>query len=265
MLNYIKSEFYRIFNRLDYWIFTGIIIVGVITVELILRIVFPDQSNILGPMFNILNLITSPIIIFGFSVEVITMVTSEENDYLTLKNIVSHGLSREKIVISKLIVSTIVVLKALLIFVLILLFSNMIVRGRAEFLSGEVLMIILVKSMAVLFLWVGVISMANFVAQVSKNTKIFALAFGITFWLMHSFFNDLFNASGGLNSATNLLITKHLSQLSSLTFRITPNPIEFSIIGFSHEHLIIPILVGLGYTVFFTVLSIAFFRRKEVR
>ncbi|MDZ7543710.1 hypothetical protein GNF83_21595, partial [Clostridium perfringens] len=101
MLNYIRADIYRNLNRKYFWIYTGIIA----AMAVLVTVLFYISNGIPDKDFNlVLNIATQaftlPIYLVGAFVE---MATSDEQKNQTFKNVVSFGVTRNTIAISKVI------------------------------------------------------------------------------------------------------------------------------------------------------------------
>lgn len=106
MINYIKSELYRILHTKNIYIVTLILCGVTLFVNGILFLFSQlDRGFIYGTVsFSLSNLVTSIDIVFLVGACIVFVLYNEKNN---IKNVISYGISREKIFIGKCIVSAI--------------------------------------------------------------------------------------------------------------------------------------------------------------
>jgi ABC-2 type transport system permease protein len=246
MLNYIRADIYRNLNRKYFWIYTGIIAAMAVLVTVLFKISngIPDKD------FNlVLNIATQtftlPIYLVGGFVE---MATSDEQKNQTFKNVVSFGVTRNTIAISKVI--TAVILSTLSAFIILTAFSIsglILLGGPSDFLSE-----FLIRFSLSSVLWIGAISIGTFIALVFNSSNISASVYFGIFLMTKNIISMLsFLVWDKFNYLKNFLISTKLNILAK-------EPLTMENIGPA-------ILVGVMYTIVFTGLSMLYLRKKEIK
>lgn len=250
MINYIKAELYRSFNRIYYWNFVVIMCLLAILAIVLAKItdIFADYG-LFGLIKIGIQLISVPVFLVVCFIDIIT---SEENKNLTLKNIVSSGLCRNKIILGKIITSIILSTIAAMIILSIYLGLGGIVLGLGENFSMEILKEFSIRILAAVPLWIGTIAVGTFLVLVFKDNTVFAITYATVFLATGSFIKTLSRiVSEKLIYIHKILITTNLTNLSSDV--ITNNTLIFAV------------LVGISYTVLFTIFSILYFNKMELK
>lgn len=255
MLNYIRAELYRNFNRLYFWNFAGITSILALVFNILMKSV--DSGNLSMLLQMGIGMLNVPIFLVGI---VIDMVIGEELKNLTLKNVVSFGISRKKIVLSKIIVTVILSFIAAVIILTFYLGSGAILFG-VEGVSLALFKDFLLRLLAAIPLWIGAISVGTLMGFIFKNNTIFAFAYAFMFVSISSMLKVLsFFISDKIMYIHNVLITTKIKTLSALT--MTPaNNIQ----AITTDSLISAVVIGVIYTVVFSILSILHFSKKEVK
>lgn len=109
MLNYIKSEFYRVFHGKDIYIFTAVVSGLTLAINVILYLFNSRTANFpYGSIKYSLNILSSSMqILFLGSLLVTTSLFTDEYKNGTLKNTIAAGISRSQFFAGKCIVSTV--------------------------------------------------------------------------------------------------------------------------------------------------------------
>src|SRR5690554_1283237 len=129
MINYIKAELYRSFNRVYYWnsiIFTSIL--GMLA-SISIKTNSLDNMGLVALMYLGIRVISMPVFLVVFFID---MITSEENKNLTLKNVVTSGLHRNKIILSKIAATIILSVIAAIIILTVYLGTGWIFLGLGD-------------------------------------------------------------------------------------------------------------------------------------
>ena len=106
---YLRSEIYRIFHRMNSYVFIGICTALLISSNIVLAALkhvdkkFPYATT----FYSIANLYTSFLAIFLLCVLIGIMIFGNEYGYHTMKNSLSYGISRKSIYFGKLIIEII--------------------------------------------------------------------------------------------------------------------------------------------------------------
>ncbi|GAA0086123.1 hypothetical protein UT300007_25620 [Clostridium sp. CTA-7] len=246
MLNYIRADIYRNLNRKYFWIYTGIIA----AMAVLVTVLFYISNGIPDKDFNlVLNIATQaftlPIYLVGAFVE---MATSDEQKNQTFKNVVSFGVTRNTIAISKVI--TAVILSILSAFIILTAFSIsglILLGGPSDFLSE-----FLIRFSLASVLWIAAISIGTFIALVFNSSNISAIVyFGI------------FLMTKNIISLVSLLVWDKFSYLNKLLISTKLNILAKE--PLIMENIGPAILVGVIYTIVFTGLSMLYLRKKEIK
>lgn len=245
MRNYIKAELFRNFNRIYFWGYTG----GIAALTLLVNILLSDNSiNLVMLMKLSTNMLTIPIFLIG---PIVDMVTAEEYKNSTFKNVLSFGISKEKLVLSKIIVSIILSLVAAIIILTVFFGSGTIIFGIGKEFSATLLIsfikILLISSI----LWIGSIAVCTFFAFSFKNSNIFSFTYVLTFVLFSKVITLLsVLVSDKFKYIHDILITTHINRLNA------PN-LTSSTLGLSA-------LTGIMYLVVFSILTMLCIKNKEI-
>lgn len=252
MLNYIKAELYRNFHRAYFWIYTGILTILPLIINIICKF---QNSNVsttgLKELFGIgIYMIAFPIfVVLAF----VDMTTAEEQKNQTMRNIVSFGMERNKIVLSKLMTSVILAFLSAIIILVVFYGSGAILFGLGNNFSA-IASEFLVRILAAIPLWIGSIAIAIFLALLINNNTIFTLIYIGLFLITPSIIGLLtYFVSKNFKYLGNILITTQLGKLKATT----PN--------IACQDLISAVAIGIMYVIVFTILSMIYFKRKEVK
>lgn len=246
MLNYIRADIYRNLNRKYFWIYTGII-----AAMAVLGIVLLKTSNAIPDMdFNsvlsvAIQTFTLPIYLVGVFVE---MSTSDEQKNQTFKNVVSFGVTRNTIAISKVI--TTVILSTLSAFIILTAFliSGLILLGGSSDLLLEFIIRFLLSSV----LWIAAISIGTFIALIFNSSNISAMVYFGIFLMTRNIIGML-----------SLLVWDKFSYLNNFLISTKLNILAMKPLII--ENIGPAILVGAMYTIVFTGLSMLYLRNKEIK
>ena len=244
MHNYIKAELYRNFNRAYLWVLSAIFAL----IALLLNIMSSSKTS-MSDMFEIsMSLLVVPVFLVLMIVDI---TTGEEQKNLTLKNAVSFGLSRTKLVISKLFVATILSLIAAIIILSVYFGSGLLIFGSG---SGSKAIIArdALKLLTAVPLWTGAIAIGNFLALFLSSNTVFAFLYGGIFLLFSKIIKLLIMfVSDKFMYIYNYLITTQLGNLGKT--------------GISNHSLAIAALTGAAYTIAFTIIAILYTNKKEIK
>jgi ABC-2 type transport system permease protein len=248
MLNYIKAELYRNFNRLYFWVFTGVLTALALFINIVS--VANDAPGIgLSMLLNsTLYVLSVPVFLVAMIVD---MVTSEENKNQTLRNVITFGIPRHKLMLSKIIVSVILASISALIILGLFYGSGAAFYGIDEGVK-TVLPMVSIRLLTAVPLWIGAISIGTFLGMSINNSNLFGFAHAGIFFLTSKIIIILsYAVSDKFMLLNNYLITTRLNNLRAPDI--------------TAGELWISALIGLAYTVVFTVLSIIYFNKKEVK
>ncbi|ABW17690.1 ABC transporter permease subunit [Alkaliphilus oremlandii] len=250
MLNYIKAELYRNFNRVYYWAFITI----TSAVALLCNILIKSTGNVTSMslseiMYIGIQAINLPIFLVLMMVEI---VTSEENKNLTIRNAVSFGIPRNKMIASKVVTTTILSSIAALIILTVFLGSGAILLGFGADFSLEIVKDFSLRLLVAVPLWIGAISVGTFLGIVFKSSTVSSFIYFGVFTMARKIINVL-----------EVIVSDKFKYLHKIL--ITTNLFNLRNDVLSNEIIISAILVGVGFTALFTILSMVYFNKIEVK
>lgn len=248
MLNYIKAELYRNFNRVYYWSFV-IIISALALLFNTVMVATPSTMDVNQLMFIGIQLINLPIFLVLMMVDI---VTSEENKNSTLRNVVSFGMSRNKIILSKIITTIILSTIAAVIILTVFLGSGAILFGFGKDFSLYMVKDFSLRLLVALPLWIGAISVGTFLGILFKNNT-----------LSSFIYFGMFSITGNIIRLLSLIVSQKLMYIHK--FLITINLSKIKVDTVTSYDLSFAALVGVGFTIVFTILSMVYFNKKEVK
>ncbi len=246
MLNYIRAELFRNFNRSYIWIYSGLLALLALMGNIIVKLEDVPRMN-LGVLFDAcVQMIVIPVFLV---IGMIDMSTSEEQKNLTLKNVVSFGVSRTKIVVSKLIVSSVLSLVSAIIILVVFLGSGILLFGVGNDTSA--ILDNIVRLVAALPLWIGAISIGTFLAFFFNNSTVFSFVYVGLFLGLPQILDLLATyVSDKFQPVYDIMLT---TQLTNLKGELGDNTLMNSI------------LAGVIYIVVFAVISIFYMKKKEIK
>jgi ABC-2 type transport system permease protein len=248
MLNYIKAELYRNFNRAHLWVYSGVIAAMTLALNILIKISnAPDMD--LSFLFEMMTqMLIMPIFLVATFIDV---STGEEQKNLTLKNAVSFGVQRSKIALSKIIVTVILSFMAAIIIFTVFFGSGAVLFGIGEG-SMTVIRDALIRILAALPLWIGAISVGTFISLVLNNNTAAAFVYAGTFTVI----------SGVVNLLT-MLVSDKFSYISK--FLITTQLVNLKESNLGNDILFKAVGIGIAYTILFTALSMLYIEKKEIK
>lgn len=248
MLNYIKAELYRNFNRAYYWGY-----VGALSILGLLFNFLSTNHNAginLAEMFEFFTYMLSAGIFFVLPI--LDMTTAEEQKSQTLKNIVSFGVSRNKLILSKIITSVILSFIALFIILIVFLGSGIIIFGIGQGFSSSILNSFMIKLLVSIILWVASISIGILIAFFFKSNTTFTFVYMGLFAMTGKIVKGLaLLVSDKFKYVGNILITTQFKNLSEQP--VTNNTLIFASV------------VGIVYIIVFAVLTMVYVKNMEVK
>ena len=246
MLNYIKAELYRNFNRVYFYAFTACISF----VAILSNLLIVNQNIALGEMIQMsIKMLGLPIYLV---IMIVDMVTSEENKNLTVKNVLASGLPRNKMYLSKIIVATILAVISAAVILTMFLGSSALITGIDESISSDLVRDFTFRILSAVPLWIGTISICTFIAFLIKNNTLFASTYVILFICTKQIFNILgYLVSDKFFYVKKMLISGQLEVLSSQDV-------------VSRAQLSTAACIGFAYTIIFIVLGVILIRKKEI-
>ncbi|MBU3105102.1 ABC transporter permease [Clostridium gasigenes] len=248
MINYIKAEIYRNFNRKYLWIATVIISILAILANVALLKIKTDMdlensNKALAMLFNMV--LTMPIFIVVIFVD---CVTAEENKFDTVKNVITFGLSRTKLVLGKIITSTLLAIIVVIVAISVFIIAYATLIG----LNDEMVVKfydLLRNILVVMPLWIACMCMATSISIVVKNSNVFVMIYlGIILL-------------DGV--VVKILETFVWSKFSILNDILIDYKIEAITVGQAEP--LSAIVLGVIYIVLFTALSVVCINKKEIK
>lgn len=248
MRNYIKAELYRNLNRVYFWCMTGVIAVIGILVNASFKISAIAPLGLEYVFDTGIRALGLPIFIIPMIIE---MVTAEEQKNQTLKNVVSFGMPRNKLILSKLIATIILAVISAVIILTVYFGSGAILFEAGKGFSVSIVKDFGLKLLAAASLWIGTISIGNLLAIVFKSSTSFA--FGYTGLFL--FFNKIIYLLSTLVSDKFKYVYDYLItiQFNNLVGKTTGSTIMHAA------------LVGIIYTIIFTIINVIYFNKAEIR
>lgn len=248
MINYIKAELYRNFNRLYFWMFTACLAGFCLFINSLFKIYNAPVYSVEIYFEGMAHVLVGPIFMV---VAFMDMITAEEQKNLTIRNVVSFGMNRSKIVLSKFTATVILAFISEIIILAVLLGSAVIFFGVGTAFSISFSNYMIRFGVATV-LWVAAIALGTLLSLIIKNSTIFAFVYSGIFIIINQGIKILMIVGvKNLDHIYNSLITTRLSMLSSPT--ITSNDLSTSL------------LIGVMYTIIFLVLGIICFNKQEVK
>lgn len=247
MLNYMRGELYRSFNRKYFWVFTAIVAGLGLAMNIILKVnhVNTGLTDIFDSSVQMLGVPVFLVVVF------IDMVTAEEQKNLTMRNVITFGIPRSKFVLAKVLVTTIIAFVSACIIIFVTYGSGALLFGLGKNFPGTISSD-LFRIVAALPLWTGAIAIGTFLALLLSNTTAFAFAYAGTFVVISNIIKVLrIFVSANFSHLNDLLITTQIGRLGNL--------------GTSEQEIICAALLGICYTIVFTLISIVYFNRKEIK
>ncbi|MBU3092534.1 ABC transporter permease [Clostridium sp. CF011] len=246
MINYIKAELYRSFNRVSFWAYIAFI--GILAILANVMIFKGMPTEIINFYDFVMTIIGMPIFLV---VSFVDIITAEENKNETLRNVVVFGVSRSKIILSKLVATVILAFIAEIIILVLFFGSAFILVGVNNELISTIISFCK-KSLVATPLWIASIAIGTCLAVIIKNNTIFAFVYAGIFLLTDKIIMALsFFVSDKFKYLGNILITKKINEISTSSL--------------TSETIISSVLMGVIYTLVFTTITILYFEKKEVK
>ncbi|OPJ57902.1 ABC transporter permease [Clostridium oryzae] len=250
MINYIKAELYRNFNRKYFWLYTGIIVAAIVGLNLLLRASASGSNsyNLSIAMGLSVRMLTVPIFLAFVTLDFSIL---EEYKNLTMKNVLSFGLPRSTYILSKFIVSVFFSLLLALIVMVSFYGSTALLFGighKAGAITFSTLLSIIAASIP---LWIASLAIGTFISVIISNPTIVSFVFAFLFLVGAQLVKLLYMlVSHNFIHVYNILITP---QLGNFAVKFTSASIEKAVIS------------GIIYTIVFIGLSIIIFNKKEIK
>lgn len=243
MINYIRAELYRGFNRMFFWVYSLMISgCGV------LMIVLFKRENVYTPFTEVISKLGILYIAVFLLAAIFSMVTCEEYEYGTQKNVLSFGVSRNTMVMSKFIASIIFsIVFECIIFASIFIAMAVIFGTGGRFISD------INRSFLMMLeafpLWIGVEALGTFLAFLISNNTIFAFVYAGIFMFLQQIVNLL------SYTVSDKFIYVHKALISTQLVNI----------GKSHGDITLAVASGAIYTIVFIALTMIYMQKKDIK
>lgn len=259
MINYIKSELYKVTHIRETYVWTGIMAALGILLNVILSVSnrtiknFPYGST----RFSVSFLIGGPMLFLYGGVIMAALVCNGENKNGTWKNVIAYGISRETALIGKFIAGVITAVCCMLVVVTVYFASAvLLLKG-----PWQDLLAILVREMgAVLLISISAEMLGIMLMQMIKNDYIVA-----TVWVMVTV--ALPKACFLLGMGLDLEILNRVSEwmpANFLSLEVMMNRSEYYALWDTAQGFAKCLIAGAGSMIIYTVAGLLAVRRREV-
>lgn len=254
MLRVIKSEGYKLCRRVYPYVFLGVVCgLGLLWVILFTWVNHASDGgsfryeDTLYLVFTIL-----PIGVF-FTPAFMDMVFSEEYKNQTMKNTVSFGVPRASLYLGKLLVEWVTAVVSLLIILVVVLGSAWLLMGpRNPAEALELTRSLGLRLLGALPLWTGALCVIHMLAFQFKSSTLYTIGFVAVFMT----FSEVLKMLGALISPVFLTIRDWM--IMPQFDVLSGGAVTGAVVGKCW-------LVGLGFSLVFTLAGLLAFRRKEIR
>ena len=165
MLNYMRSEWYRIVHGREFYVFTGVLCALVLAANLLLVSVGASDPNFpyATVRFSLSNLISSLSLLFFMAGLLVWILFADDRKDGTFKNAIAHGLSRRDLFVGKCLVSTALGLISMAVILIVYVGSALVLLEgpgleAVGYLLQGVVCATLPKSTAGFLVWLAVVS-----------------------------------------------------------------------------------------------------------
>lgn len=248
MLNYIRAELYRNFHRMYFWVFTGALAGFSLFITVVSKLNNASGMNMTAMLELTIALLAFPIF---FAIPMIDISTSEENKNQTLRNVISFGMPRNVIVIAKVIVATLLCLVSAVIVLATLYGSAAVLFGVGPDFALKAPDYIS-RILSALPLWIGAIAVGTFMTIVINNNNLFVFVYAGTFLMMPR-----------IISLLSWLIWDKLSNIKSILITTGIDKLAAPVV--TSQDKLNAVVMGIAYIIVFSVLSMIYFNKKEVK
>lgn len=248
MRNYIRAELYRNFNRLYFWLFTGFLGAFELLVFILMRA--KDSSHV-----SMTVLFEVPVFLIGLPVYLVVvfidMITAEEQKNLTLRNTVSFGLSRTKMILSKMAATTILAFSSAILLLAVMFGTGLLLFGVGSNFPGNLGQDLL-RLLCAAPLWFSAIAIGTLIASASSNNTIFTFIYLGIYAVLPKVIQLLeLVVSRKFKAVEDLLPTSFLNPLSREKA--------------SNGDLKAAVLAGVIYSAVFLIINIIYINKKEIK
>ncbi|MDO4594515.1 MAG: ABC transporter permease [Tissierellia bacterium] len=260
MLNYIKSEFYRIRNSTFFKVLFLIYFVFSILACLFLKFASASSasSDALGKLISYSLLIGNLSYYYSSSLFVVYGVSDDNNKNNNLKNTIALGIPREKILFGKFIVNTIITILMMFFVVIVILITSNILFGF-DIKLNITLNDIIYGVFAIIPIVILCVIMITSFLEIFRKEMISLLVFLIIFFFLPVILNIIYNISGKE-------IFYKISQIFPSQFLVNKLDVENLSIHTVWSEFFVFVkcyLVGIIGSIIFGLLGISIFRKRE--
>lgn len=249
MLNLIKADLFKVFNRAYMYIFLGIMVFIVIGVNLLVLIAATTPLTVFDIMSLGLKMLIFPIF---FVLMFVDITANEEMKDSIIKNAIDFGIPRNKLYLSKIITSVILAFISAIVVLTAFLGSAFLLLSPGEAFTAAFAAEFTLKILCALPLYIGAITIGVLFSFVIKKSTLFAFAYVGLFTIIGSIIKMLiYLISDKFLWVYNALITTNLTILSGDNVTSVQ---MFTAAG-----------IGFVYTIIFTVIGVMVFKRQEIK
>lgn len=246
MLNYLRAEFYKVFHRKYIYVFTGVLVLLALFINVVMATSGSDQ--LMSVLFTSLIFLLMPVLyLFLFFADI---TGNEEYKVQTYKNAVSFGLSREKIYWSKLIVTTVISVLCLAVVLVVFIGAGILLSGGSG-LAGETAQLFFVRLGVSVPLYLGCIGIAVMLAMVFRSTVAFV---------------SVYIAFMGVTGNVFQLLGLKYDIFNTLKGYLIPTQFDYMTMDpYGRPEMLRAVVVGLAFFAVATVAGLLIFRKKEIK
>ena len=254
MLNYVKSELYRMLHSRGYLIFYGVCAIVLILINLLFR-----GGSPIGDLGISMYLISQFLSIVGLlTICIADMVFSSGYKHQTLKNTLAYGCSRSQLFFGKFLTEVIVAFAVAGVVFGLFLGSGFLFLGN----SPEIAVIVnnfMLALLGCIPIWLGCLALAHLCLFLIRGD----VAAGIAFAGLLVLPNTVLAFLGMLNGLREICITAReyllWNQYSNLltAWHLQGEAIELS-------DLALPAVIGLAHMAVFLLIGLLLFKKKEI-
>lgn len=250
MLNYIKAELYRTFNRKYFYFLTGILAVCALGFNILLKIGGSNGVCLIALMQVTVSkaVLLLPVVLLFI---IIDMIASEEYKNGTLKNVISFGMQKDKLIIGKFITIIILAFIVEIITLFVLYASGTILFGIGDGFS-KYAPIFISRLCLVAVPWIAIIALGLLLNNIMNNFNMFLYAYTAIFIVVPVVIRML-----------SLIFGRQIFMFNG--FLITSLIMTFSDFNAGAGKMIIADALSLVYIIVFLVLNIKCFSKKDVK
>lgn len=255
MINLVKAELYRIFNRKFFYILSGTLVLFIVLLTAVMRVPLEDFIA-LSKVFIVLPVFLWPIITDA--------VIGEEFKDNTYINTVTYGVSKLRFYMAKVIVSCTIVLILTSIMVFFWYISTSLMMGGLA--GGKLLINFLLSVLAALPLYLAAVIFSALLAFALRKNNLAMLFYWGT--ISFSFFINIVQQFNSIKFGPiyDALLTTQLLKLvgSAKMLHINTPSIKLSVVGggiTDYTQIYTSVTIGVVYILVFIVISVIINRK----